>query len=144
MLNHIIKKHANNRLCVVGFVFTDINYVPLLRLLQYFDSEDDSRAPQFGVTCIIENLVDAFLSFQPIPGLYDAFHKGDFCNYIHSVVPAFGVIIGLLPLIGQAVYTSPSHRGTVVGSTVINDLVTFHIGTSNGYVIQVKLNDEDN
>ena len=81
----------------------------------------------------------AFLPLQNIPGLYEAFHQGDFCNNIASSVPAFGVIIGLLPLIGQAVYTSPSHRGTVVGSTVINDLVTLHIGTSNGYVIQVKL-----
>ena len=83
-------------------------------------------------------LTQAFLPLQDIPGLFDAFYKGDFCNNIDSTVPAYGVIVGLLPLIGQAVYTSPSHRGTVVGSTVINDLVTFHIGTSNGYVIQVK------
>ena len=86
----------------------------------------------------------AFLPLQVFPGLFDALEKGAFCNNIASSVPAFGVIIGLLPLIGQAVYTSPSHRGTVVGSTVINDLVTLHIGTSNGYVIQVKLYDEDN
>ena len=137
MLNHIIKKHANNKLCVVGFVFTDRNYVSLLRLLQYFDSEDDSRAPQFGVTCIIENLVDAFLSFQPIPGLYDAFHKGDFCNNIHSVVPAFGVIIGLLPLIGQAVYTTESHQGTVIGSDLFHNFITLYIGTKTGYVLEV-------
>nr|XP_022296241.1 plexin-B2-like isoform X2 [Crassostrea virginica] len=87
------------------------------------------------------NLQGACVSFpfnksnELIPGLFDAFYKGDFCNNIASTV--FGVIVGLLPLIGQAVYTSPSHRGTVVGSTVINDLVTLHIGTSNGYVIQV-------
>ena len=81
----------------------------------------------------------AFLPLQSISGIYDAFYKGDFCNNIDKRVRAFGVVIGLLPLIGQAVYTSPSHRGTVVGSTVINDLVTLHIGTSNGYVIQVKL-----
>ena len=78
----------------------------------------------------------AFLPLQAFPGLYDAFYKGAFCNNIES--KAFGVIIGLLPLIGQAVYTSPSHRGTVVGSTVINDLVTLYIGTNNGHVIQVN------
>ena len=83
-------------------------------------------------------LTQAFLPLQVIPGLFDAFYKGDFCNNIDSSVPAFGQIIGLLPLIGQAVYTSPSHRGTVVGSTVINDLVTLYIGTNNGHVIQVN------
>ena len=83
-------------------------------------------------------LTQAFLPLQDIPGLFDAFYKGDFCNNIDSSVPAFGQIIGLLPLIGQAVYTSPSHRGTVVGSTVINDLVTLYIGTNNGHVIQVN------
>ena len=80
----------------------------------------------------------SFHSLQLIPGLYDAFHKGDFCNNIDESFPAFGVIIGLLPLIGQAVYTTESHhQGTVIGSDLFHNLITFYIGTKTGYVLEV-------
>ncbi|XP_022301204.2 uncharacterized protein LOC111109408 [Crassostrea virginica] len=82
-------------------------------------------------------------SDEPIPGLYDVFHKGDFCNYIHSVVPAFGVIIGLLPLIGQAVYTTESHQGTVIGSDLFHNFITLYIGTKTGYVLEILYDPEE-
>lgn len=52
--------------------------------------------------------------------------------------PQFGIIVGLLPLQGNAVYSSKSHRVTVAGSSTINNLTTVYIGTDNGYVIQVS------
>uniref|UniRef100_A0A8W8LTF4 Sema domain-containing protein n=1 Tax=Magallana gigas TaxID=29159 RepID=A0A8W8LTF4_MAGGI len=68
---------------------------------------------------------------------YDAFHKGDYCNNVTNKIPQFGIIVGLLPLQGNAVYSTQSHRGTVVGSSAINNLTTLYIGTVDGYVIQV-------
>ena len=35
-------------------------------------------------------------------------------------------------------YTTKSHRGTVIGSTFIYGVLTLFIGTNKGYVIQVK------
>lgn len=82
--------------------------------------------------------LQAFLIYlQPIDGLYDAFNKGDFCNEITNQIPYYGVIEGLLPLEGNAVYSTKSHRVTVVGSSTINNLTTLYIGTDNGNVIQV-------
>lgn len=69
---------------------------------------------------------------------YDAFHKGDYCNNVINQIPQFGIIVGLLPLQGIAVYSTQSHRGTVVGSSAINNLTTLYIGTVDGYVIQVR------
>lgn len=83
----------------------------------------------------------AFIIFsQPIEGAYDAFYKGDFCNNITSGSPQYGIIVGLNPMVGNAVYSTKSHRVTVVGSSTINDLTTLYIGTENGQVIQVRQN----
>lgn len=53
------------------------------------------------------------------------------------MVSYFGIIVGLLPLEGNAVYSTKFHRVTVVGSLTINNLTTLYIGTDNGSVIQV-------
>lgn len=58
--------------------------------------------------------------------------------------PQFGIIMGLLPLQGNAVYSTKSHRVTVAGSSTINNLTTVYIGTDNGYVIQVSQNFKKN
>ena len=113
----------------------------ILCLLKNILSEGNT-AQQYTVLLIfslrfMSCLTQAFLPLQDIPGLFDAFYKGDFCNNIDSTVPAFGVIIGLLPLIGQAVYTTESHQGTVIGSALFHNLITFYIGTKTGYVIEV-------
>lgn len=47
-------------------------------------------------------------------------------------------MVGLLPLQGDAVYSTKSHRFTVVGSSTINDLINIYIGTDSGYVIEVS------
>lgn len=52
----------------------------------------------------------------------------------------FGIIVGLLPLEGNAVYSTKSHRFTVVGSLTVNNLISLYIGTDKGYVIQVPHN----
>lgn len=80
----------------------------------------------------------------PIKGLYKAFYKGDYCNDVTNHLPQFGIIVGLLPLEGNAVYTTKSHRVTVVGSLTINNLTTLCIGTDNGNVIQVFYDIEKN
>nr|XP_022301208.1 uncharacterized protein LOC111109411 [Crassostrea virginica] len=82
-------------------------------------------------------------SDELIPGLFDAFYKGDFCNNIDSSVSSFGVIIGLLPLIGQTLYTTESHQGTVIGSALFHNLITFYIGTKTGYVIEILYDPEE-
>ena len=66
----------------------------------------------------------------------------EFCSDIYTVVPQLNVFVrvyleGLLPLIGQAVYTTESHQGTVIGSDLLHNLITFYIGTKTGYVVQV-------
>lgn len=96
-----------------------------------------------SMSCIIHSKVTKFKWFflfiflQPIEGVYEAFYKGDYCNSVTSQLPQFGVIVGLLPLKGNAVYSTKSHRVTVVGSSTINNLTTLYIGTDNGNVIQV-------
>lgn len=72
--------------------------------------------------------------------MYDVFNKGDYCNDITGSVSQFGIIVGLLPLEGTAIYSTKSHRVTVVGSATINNLITLYIGTDNGHVIQVRQN----
>nr|XP_034305137.1 plexin-B2 isoform X1 [Crassostrea gigas] len=67
----------------------------------------------------------------------DAFRKGDYCNSVTNKLPQYGIIVGLLPLEGNAVYSTISHQVTVVGSSDINHLTIFYIGTDNGFVIQV-------
>eukprot|EP00105_Crassostrea_gigas_P034224 XP_019918372.1 PREDICTED: uncharacterized protein LOC105317323 [Crassostrea gigas] len=71
-----------------------------------------------------------------LEGLIYAFIKGDYCNNITREASQFGIIVGLLPLKGNAVYTK-SHQVTVVGSSTINNLTNLYIGTNDGYVIQV-------
>lgn len=68
----------------------------------------------------------------------DAFQKGDYCNSVTKQLPQYGLIVGLLPLEGNAVYSTKSHQVTVVGSSDINNLTILYIGTDNGYVIQVR------
>lgn len=68
----------------------------------------------------------------------DAFRKGDYCNSVTKQLPQYGIIVGLLPLEGNAVYSTKSHQVTVVGSSDINHLTILYIGTDNGFVIQVK------
>lgn len=75
--------------------------------------------------------------FQSVVDFYDAFHKGNYCNDVISHIPHFGIIVGLLPLKGTAVYSTKSHLFTVVGSSTVNDLTSLYIGTEKGYVIQV-------
>ena len=104
-------------------------------LQREFCSDIYTVVPQLNV--FVRVYLEAFRSLQRIPGFYDAFYKGDYCNIIDSSVPAFGVIIGLLPLIGQAVYTTESHHSTVIGSALFHNLITFYIGTKTGYVVQV-------
>ncbi|XP_052678387.1 plexin-A2-like, partial [Crassostrea angulata] len=87
--------------------------------------DKDNRLP----TCISVNL--------SVSNFYDTFHKGDYCNDVTNNQPQFGIIMGLLPLQGNAVYSTKSHRVTVAGSSTINNLTTVYIGTDNGYVIQV-------
>lgn len=83
-------------------------------------------------------VLQAFLIYlQPLEGIYDAFMKGDYCNKITSLAPQYGIIVGLLPLEGNAVYSTKSHRVTVVGSSTINNLTNLYIGTVDGYVMQV-------
>lgn len=55
-------------------------------------------------------------------------------------IPWFGIIVGLLPLQGNVVYSTKSHRFTVVGSSSVNNLTSLYIGTDKGYVIQVAHN----
>lgn len=81
-----------------------------------------------------------FIFLQPIEGVYEAFYKGDYCNSVTNQLPQFGIIVGLLPLQGNAVYSTKSHRITVVGSSTINNLTILSIGTDNGNVIQVTYN----
>lgn len=78
--------------------------------------------------------------FQSVSKFYDTFHKGDYCNDVPNHIPQFGIIVGLLPLQGNAVYSTKSHLVTVVGSSTINDLINIYIGTDTGYVIQVSQN----
>uniref|UniRef100_A0A8W8LTQ5 Sema domain-containing protein n=1 Tax=Magallana gigas TaxID=29159 RepID=A0A8W8LTQ5_MAGGI len=80
---------------------------------------------------------------EPLIGVYDAFYKGDYCNSV-NMVSQFGIIVGLLPLEGNAVYSTKSHQVTVVGSLTINNLTTLYIGTDNGSVIQVLYDKEKN
>lgn len=68
----------------------------------------------------------------------DAFRKGDYCNNVTNKLPQYGIIVGLLPLEGNAVYSTKSHQVTVVGSSDINHLTILYIGTDNGFVIQVR------
>lgn len=81
-----------------------------------------------------------FLYLQSVEGVYDAFYKIDYCNKVTNLLSQFDIIVGLLPLEGNAVYSTKSHRATVVGSSIINNLTTLYIGTDNGSVIQVTLN----
>lgn len=74
------------------------------------------------------------LTFQSVSSFFNTFHKGDYCND----VPQLGIIVGLLPIEGSAVYLTKSHRVTVVGSSTINNLINLYIGTDEGYVIQVS------
>ena len=104
-------------------------------LQREFCSDIYTVVPQLNV--FVSVYLEAFLPLQLIPGLFDVFYKGDFCNNIGSSIPAFGVIIGLLPLIGQAVYTTESYQGTVIGSDLFHNLITFYIGTKTGYIVQV-------
>eukprot|EP00105_Crassostrea_gigas_P037113 XP_019921261.1 PREDICTED: plexin-B-like [Crassostrea gigas] len=80
-------------------------------------------------TCISVNL--------SVSNFYDTFHKGDYCNDVTNYIPEFGIIVGLLPLQGNAVYSTKSHRVTVVGSSTINHLINIYIGTDSGYVLQL-------
>uniref|UniRef100_K1Q971 Plasminogen n=1 Tax=Magallana gigas TaxID=29159 RepID=K1Q971_MAGGI len=84
----------------------------------------DDRLP----ICISVNL--------SVSKFYDTFHKGDYCNDVPNHIPHFGIIVGLLPLQGNAVYSTKSHLVTVVGSSTINDLINIYIGTETGYIIQ--------
>lgn len=68
----------------------------------------------------------------------DAFRKGDYCNSVSNKLPQYGIIVGLLPLEGNAVYSTISHQVTVIGSSDINNLTILYIGTDNGYAIQVR------
>lgn len=68
----------------------------------------------------------------------DAFRKGDYCNSVTNKLPHYGIIVGLLPLEGNAVYSTKYHQVTVVGSSDINHLTILYIGTDNGFVIQVR------
>lgn len=81
-----------------------------------------------------------FIFLQLIEGVYEAFYKGDYCNSVTNQLPQFGIIVGLLPLQGNAVHSTKSHRITVVGSSTINNLTILSIGTDNGNVIQVTYN----
>lgn len=95
---------------------------------------------KFNRNCYFECFFSHFfLLFQSVSDFYDAFHKGDYCNDVTKQIPQFGIIVGLLPLQGKAVYSTKSHRVTVVGSSTINNLTTLYIGTDDGYVIQVRL-----
>lgn len=53
------------------------------------------------------------------------------------MVTQFGIVVGLLPLEGKAVFFTSYHQVTVVGSSTINNLTTLYVGTDNGSVIQV-------
>uniref|UniRef100_K1R650 Plexin-B2 n=1 Tax=Magallana gigas TaxID=29159 RepID=K1R650_MAGGI len=75
---------------------------------------------------------------ESVSNFYDTFHKGDYCNDVTNYIPEFGIIVGLLPLQGNAVYSTKSHRVTVVGSSTINHLINIYIGTDSGYVLQIS------
>lgn len=83
-------------------------------------------------------------SVSSVSDFYDAFHKGDYCNDVTKQLPMFGIIVGLLPLEGNAVYSTKSHRFTVVGSSTVNNLISLYIGTDKGYVIQLLYDTEKN
>uniref|UniRef100_K1Q1Q5 Plexin-B2 n=1 Tax=Magallana gigas TaxID=29159 RepID=K1Q1Q5_MAGGI len=72
-----------------------------------------------------------------VSSYYDAFNNGNYCNDEARQLSQLGVIIGLLPLVNKAVYSTKAHLVTVVGSSTINNLTTLYIGTDNGYVLQV-------
>lgn len=73
----------------------------------------------FQIVKICFKRISHFL--QPLTGIYDAFYKGDYCNSVANMVPQFGIIVGHLPLEGNAVYSTKSHQVTVVGSLTINN-----------------------
>lgn len=74
---------------------------------------------------------------ESVSSYYDAFNNGNYCNDEQRQLSQLGVIIGLLPLVNKAVYSTKAHLVTVVGSSTINNLTTLYIGTDNGYVLQV-------
>ncbi|XP_048741622.2 plexin-A4-like isoform X2 [Ostrea edulis] len=73
-----------------------------------------------------------------LEGTFYALTKEKFCNNISHAAPQFGIIVGLLALNRTAVYTS-TDVFTVVGSTVVNDLVTLYIGTEDSCIVKVFL-----
>lgn len=88
---------------------------------------------------LFENILTLSLItlFQSV-NFEDAFRKGDYCNDVTNKLPQYGIIVGLLPLEGNAVYSTKSHQVTVIGSSDINNLTILYIGTDNGYAIQVR------